>query len=164
MSQEYRRGRRVAQGLGSAAIGVLVVAGLSGCVGEPPAPPVTVVVTQQPDPSPSVAPVPTSTARDALPPEPVPIVPNAPAEPAEPIPDGPAYDLGTRDGALGPVVSDADGNPLSYTVVQGDVFFDIAQRFDLPQQQLLRMNPSIPGLGLDIYIGDTINLDWTTTL
>jgi LysM repeat protein len=129
------------------AIGVVGLLALSGCVSEPAPPPVTVVVTQQPDPSPSVAPLPTSTARDALPPEPAPIVPNAPAEPAEP----------------GPVVSDADGNPLTYTVVAGDVFFDIAQRFDLPQQQLLRMNPSIPGLGLDIYIGDIVNLDWTTT-
>jgi hypothetical protein len=145
------------------AIGVVGLLALSGCVSEPAPPPVTVVVTQQPDPSPSVAPLPTSTARDALPPEPAPIVPNAPAEPAEPLPEGPAFDLGPRDGALGPVVSDADGNPLTYTVVAGDVFFDIAQRFDLPQQQLLRMNPSIPGLGLDIYIGDIVNLDWTTT-
>lgn len=136
---------------------------LAACVSEPASPPVTVVVTQEPDPSPSVAPVPTTTARDALPPEPVPIVPNAPAEPAEPLPDGPAFDLGPRDGALGPVETDAEGNPAIYTVVAGDVFFDIAQRFDLPQQQLLRMNPSIPGLGLDIYIGDIVNLDWTTT-
>lgn len=159
-----RRVRRGWSGLGFSAAGLFAIIGLTGCVGEPAPPPVTVVVTQQPEPSPSVAPLPTSTARDALPPEPAPIVPNAPAEPAEPIPDGPAYDLGSRDGALGPVVTDGDGNPLRYTVVQGDVFFDIAQRFDLPQQQLLRMNPSIPGLGLDIYIGDTINLDWTTTL
>lgn len=156
-----RCARRIIIGIGIGAVGVLA---LSACVGEPAPPPVTVVVTQQPDPSPSVAPVPTQTARDALPPEPAPIVPNAPAEPAEPIPEGPAFDLGARDGALGPVTTDADGNPLSYTVVQGDVFFDIAQRFDLPQQQLLRMNPSIPGLGLDIYIGDIVNLDWTTTL
>lgn len=155
--------RRAVRGARAVALGVAALLALSACVSAPAAPPVTVVVTERPDPSPSVAPVPTQTARDALPPEPQPIVPNAPAEPAEPIPEGPAYDLGPRDGALGPVVSDADGNPLSYTVVAGDVFFDIAQRFDLPQQQLLRMNPSIPGFGLDIYIGDIVNLDWTTT-
>lgn len=155
-----RRAVRTAQALVLSGATILV---LAGCVSEPAPPPVTVVVTQEPDPSPSVAPVPTTTARDALPPEPAPIVPNAPAEPAEPLPEGPAFDLGPRDGAHGPVETDADGDPVTYTVVAGDVFFDIAQRFDLPQQQLLRMNPSIPGFGLDIYIGDIVNLDWTTT-
>ncbi|MGK9146385.1 LysM peptidoglycan-binding domain-containing protein [Plantibacter flavus] len=155
-----RRARLALAGAGLATTGLLL---LTGCVGTPAPPPVTVVVTQQPDPSPSVAPVPTQTPRDALPPEPAPIEPNAPAQPAEPLPEGPAFDLGPRDGALGSVVTDGDGNPLTYTVVAGDVFFDIAQRFDLPQQQLLRMNPSIPGFGLDIYIGDIVNLDWTTT-
>jgi hypothetical protein len=39
----------------------------------------------------------------------------------------------------------------------------IAQRFELPQQQLLRMNPQIHDFGETVYIGDVINLDWTTT-
>jgi hypothetical protein len=30
-------------------------------------------------------------------------------------------------------------------------------------QLLLTMNPSVPGLGENIYIKQIINLDWTTT-
>ncbi|MFC6357451.1 LysM peptidoglycan-binding domain-containing protein [Luethyella okanaganae] len=141
------------------AIGVaaLTATTLSGCVAPPP-PPVTIVVTQTPTPKPTPVPVPTATSLD--PPTPVEIVPN---DPAPPVVEGPASDHGPAEGAMGPTTSDANGSLLSYTVVQGDVFFNIAQRFDLPQQQLLRMNPSIHGLGLDIYIGDVVNLDWTTT-
>ena len=58
---------------------------------------------------------------------------------------------------------DGDGVPASYVVVSGDSFFDIAQRFELPQQQLLRMNPQIHDFGETVYIGDVINLDWTKT-
>lgn len=146
-------------------LGLAVIVLLSGCAfaNDPPA--VTIVVTET-----ATAPPPTATAT----PTPEPVVPPPapePAPPAELVPneaapevvEGPAYDGGTADGALGPTTSDGDGNLLTYTVVSGDSFFDIAQRFDLPQQQLLRMNPSVHGIGLDIYIGDIINLDWNTT-
>jgi len=133
---------------------------LSGCVTAPvPTPPpvtVTATVTATPTPTPeppSAAPVP----------EPVPApepVPNAPAPAVE---WGPAYDTGSRTGASGTPVLDGSGVPASYTVVAGDSFFDIAQRFELPQQQLLRMNPQIHDFGETVYIGDVINLDWTKT-
>jgi hypothetical protein len=87
------------------------------------------------------------------------VVPNAPAPLVEP---GPAADLGATSGARGRTTSDGSGNLLAYTVVEGDTFFDIAQRFDVPVQQFLHMNPSVPGLGEDIYINQVINLDWTT--
>ncbi|MGO4690817.1 LysM peptidoglycan-binding domain-containing protein [Glaciibacter sp. 2TAF33] len=86
------------------------------------------------------------------------VVPNAPAPLVEP---GPATDLGSTVGARGSTTS-AGGNLMTYTVVEGDTFFDIAQRFDVPVQQFLHMNPSVPGLGEDIYINQVINLDWTT--
>jgi len=87
-------------------------------------------------------------------------VPNAPAPVVE---WGPAYDTGPRPGATATPVLDGNGVPFSYTVVEGDSFFDIAQRFELPQQQLLRMNPQIHDYGETVYIGDLINLDWTKT-
>ena len=87
-------------------------------------------------------------------------VPNAPAPVVE---WGPAYDTGSRPGATATPVLDGAGVPASYTVVAGDSFFDIAQRFELPQQQLLRMNPQIHDFGETVYIGDVINLDWTKT-
>ena len=34
---------------------------------------------------------------------------------------------------------------------------------NLPQQQLLKMNPSIPSLGTEIYIGPVVHLDRTAT-
>lgn len=74
---------------------------------------------------------------------------------------GPAVDLGETPGARGSTTSGANGL-ATYTVVEGDTFFDIAQRFDVPVQQFLHMNPSVPGLGEDIYIKQVINLDWTT--
>lgn len=86
-------------------------------------------------------------------------IPNAPAPTVEP---GPAVDLGEAPGARGPTTSDGDGNLSTYTVVAGDTFFDIAQRFDVPVQQFLHMNPSVPGLGEEIYLKQVINLDWTT--
>ncbi|WP_256041373.1 LysM domain-containing protein [Cryobacterium sp. SO1] len=92
-------------------------------------------------------------------PEPVP----NPDLPAEPIPEGPAQDRGAGPGAQAAPEYDGAGNPVSYTVIEGDSFFDIAQRFDLPMQQLLRMNPKVSGLGENIYLRQVINLDWTTT-
>ena len=133
---------------------------LSGCVAQPvPTPPpvtITATVTATPEPpTPTVAaPAP---APEAPAPEPV---PNAPAPVVE---WGPAYDTGSRPGATGTPVLDANGVPASYTVVEGDSFFDIAQRFELPQQQLLRMNPQVHDFGETVYIGDVINLDWTKT-
>ena len=143
-----------------AASAAFAVLSLSGCVTAPvPTPPpvtVTATVTAAPTPTPeppSAAPVP----EPVPPPEPV---PNAPAPAVE---WGPAYDTGPREGATGTPVLDGSGVPASYTVVAGDSFFDIAQRFELPQQQLLRMNPQIHDFGETVYIGDLINLDWTKT-
>jgi LysM repeat protein len=48
-------------------------------------------------------------------------------------------------------------------VIEGDTFFDIAQRFNVPVQQLLKMNPKVAGLGEAIYLKQNINLDWTIT-
>lgn len=133
---------------------------LTGCVAQPvPTPPpvtVTATVTASPEPPPPTVAAP-APAPEAPAPEPV---PNAPAPVVE---WGPAYDTGSRPGATGTPVLDANGVPSSYTVVEGDSFFDIAQRFELPQQQLLRMNPQVHDFGETVYIGDVINLDWTKT-
>ena len=145
----------------AAASASLIALLLSGCTAAPiPTPPpvtitATVTATPTPTPEPTAAPVPPPEA--APPAEPV---PNAPAPVVE---WGPAYDLGATTGATGTPVTDGSGMPVSYTVVEGDHFFDIAQRFELPQQQLLRMNPQIHDFGETVYIGDVINLDWTKT-
>nr|WP_235833227.1 LysM domain-containing protein [Glaciibacter flavus] len=132
---------------------------LTGCTAPaPPAPPKTVVVTVTPTAAP-LPPTPTQTF-DVQQATPAPIVPNDPAPVIQP---GPATDNGARDGAEGSPVSDANGQLISYTVVAGDSFFDIAQRFDLPQSQLLHMNPQIHDVGENVYIGNVINLDWTKT-
>ncbi|WP_448808100.1 LysM peptidoglycan-binding domain-containing protein [Agromyces bauzanensis] len=150
-------GRGIGMAAASAGLTALL---LSGCTAAPvPAPPpvtVTATVTATPTPTP------TPTPQAAPPPEPVAPapVPNAPAPVVE---WGPAYDTGARPGASATPVLDAAGVPFSYTVVEGDSFFDIAQRFELPQQQLLRMNPQIHDFGETVYIGDVINLDWTKT-
>ncbi|MGH3705796.1 MAG: LysM peptidoglycan-binding domain-containing protein [Agromyces sp.] len=142
---------------GALAMSVLL---LSGCAPAPAPPPVTIVATVTATPTPKPTPTPTAAPVEPAPapaPEPV---PNDPAPVYEP---GPAVDLGTIDGASGTPVLDGTGMPVSYTVVSGDHFFDIAQRFDLPQQQLLRMNPQVHDFGENVYIGDVINLDWTKT-
>jgi LysM repeat protein len=148
--------------LATGTIGAIAVALLlSGCVAPPAPPPVTIVATVTATPTPE--PTPTPTAPPAAEPAPAPApepVPNAPAPVYEP---GPAVDLGARDGANGTPSLDGSGMPISYVVVAGDHFFDIAQRFDLPQQQLLRMNPQVHDFGENVYIGDVINLDWTKT-
>lgn len=147
---------------------------LAGCAGEP-APVVTVTVTPSVDPSPSPTPTPTPTptvepepevteepVAELIPNPQVPtIVPNA--EP-EPLPQGPAMDLGATAGARGSAVANSAGALITYQVVEGDSFFDIAQRFNVPVQLMLTMNPSVPGLGESIYINQTINLDWTAKL
>lgn len=142
---------------------VATVLAMSGCAGAPAPPPETVFVTVKPTATPSASattPPPAAEAPAPAPPPAAEIVPNAPAETVVP---GPAVELGATAGAQGSTTSDGNGALLTYTVVSGDVFFDIAQRFDLPQQQLLQMNPSIPSFGTEIYIGQVINLDWTTT-
>jgi LysM repeat protein len=138
----------------------------SGCAAEP-APAVTVTITPSvtPTPTPTLTPTPTPTPTEeaALIPNPaVPdLVPNA--APVE-LPQGPAVDLGSTPGARGTPTADGAGALLTYSVVESDAFFDIAQRFNIPVQLLLTMNPSVPGLGENIYIKQTINLDWTATL
>lgn len=77
----------------------------------------------------------------------------------KPLPQGPAEDLGPTPGARGTTTA-SGGALLTYTVVEGDSFFDIAQRFNVPVQMMLTMNPSVPGLGENIYINQIINLDW----
>ena len=114
-----------------------------------------VTVTATPTPTPAPAPPPAAAPEPAPAPEPV---PNAPAPVYEP---GPAYDTGPITGASGAAVFDDAGMPVRYTVMEGDSFFDIAQRFEVPQQQLLRMNPQIHDFGETVYIGQQINLDWT---
>ncbi|QAY72510.1 LysM domain-containing protein [Agromyces protaetiae] len=134
---------------------------LTGCFPSEEKPVETVYVTVPAKPAPTtVQPVtPTVAPEPPAPPaaEPAPPVPNDPAPVYEP---GPAYDNGPVPGANGPTDVDGNGVPSIYTVVSGDSFFDIAQRFDLPQQQLLRMNPQIHDFGETVYIGDKINLDW----
>jgi hypothetical protein len=142
---------------------LVLALGLVGCAGAP-APVVTATVTVTPTPSATPTPTPTPTPVALVPDPPAPTVtPNAEAAPAQPLPDGPALDLGATAGARGAPTTDGSGTLLSYTVLEGDDFFAIAQRFDLPVQQLLRMNPSVSGLGENIYIRNVINLDWTTT-
>jgi hypothetical protein len=133
------------------------VLALSACAPAPAPPPVTIVATVTATPTPTPTPAPVAEPAPAPAPDPV---PNAPAPVYEP---GPAVDLGARDGANGTPSLDGGGMPISYVVVSGDSFFDIAQRFDLPQQQLLRMNPQVHDFGENVYIGDVINLDWTKT-
>jgi hypothetical protein len=143
----------------SAAFAVGTTMLLSGCVAEPAPAPVTITatatVTATPTPTPEAAPPPEPEPAPAPVPDPV---PNAPAPVVE---WGPAYDTGPIPGASGTPALDGNGVPASYVVVSGDSFFDIAQRFELPQQQLLRMNPQIHDFGETVYIGDVINLDWT---
>jgi hypothetical protein len=137
-----------------------MVAALTACFPQAAPPAETVVVTVTPTPTPEPTP---TTPPPAAAPEPAPApepVPNAPAPVYEP---GPAYDTGPITGAMGAATFDANGMPIRYTVQEGDSFFDIAQRFEIPQQQLLRMNPQIHDFGEAVYIGDEINLDWTKT-
>ncbi|GAA2031289.1 hypothetical protein GCM10009819_13980 [Agromyces tropicus] len=143
------------------AAGLLTVCGtltlLAGCA--PPevvdAAPVTVTatVTRTATVTVTAAP-PEPTAEAAPPPDPV------PNEPAPVYEWGPAIDDGPRPGASGDPVLDGDGEPERYVIGPGDSFFDVAQRFNLPQQQLLRMNPQVHDYGEVVYIGDVINLDW----
>ncbi|MWV48250.1 LysM peptidoglycan-binding domain-containing protein [Rathayibacter sp. VKM Ac-2803] len=150
--------------LGGAAVALAVTAALAGCSAPSPTPTVTVTVfaTATPTPDPTVtAALPQSTATVFVPvPEvTVTITPN-------PVPEIPetayAVDNGAVPGAGGEPTRDGAGEIVGYTVVQGDTFFDIAQRFGIPVQQLLRMNPTIAGAGTAVYIGSVINLDAST--
>jgi hypothetical protein len=67
-----------------------------------------------------------------------------------------ATDFGATAGARGATTS--DGTAICVPTRwprEGDTLFDIAQRFDRPVQQFLHMNPSVQGLGEDIYIKKT---------
>jgi len=158
---------RLAHRAGITSAGIVLVVVLAGCAGTP-TPAVTVTFTPTPTPTPTATatptptPEPVATEEPALTPNPeVPeLVPNA--EPV-PLPQGPAVDLGSTPGARGPAVANSAGALVTYTVVEGDAFFDIAQRFNVPVQLMLTMNPSVPGLGERIYLKQIINLDWTTT-
>ncbi|PPF26398.1 MULTISPECIES: LysM domain-containing protein [unclassified Rathayibacter] len=150
-------------------IGATALAGvlaLAGCSAPAPAPTVTVTVfatatpTPVPDPTVTAAlPQATATVFAPVPEATVTFTPNA-------TPDIPetafAVDYGAVPGANGEPTRDGEGDIVSYTVVQGDTFFDIAQRFGIPVQQLLRMNPTIAGAGEAVYINAVINLDAST--
>lgn len=144
----------------AATAAAVLLLGLAGCAAAPaPAVTVTATVTPTPEPTPTPTPTPTPIAEAPLVPNPqVPtLTPNA--EP-EPLPQGPAEDHGSTPGARGSTTASGSGALLTYTVVEGDSFFDIAQRFNVPVQMMLKMNPSVPGLGENIYIKQIINLDW----
>jgi LysM repeat protein len=150
-------------------IGATALAGvlaLAGCSAPAPAPTVTVTVfatatpTPVPDPTITAAlPQATATVFAPVPEATVTFTPNA-------TPDIPetafAVDNGAVPGANGEPTRDGEGDIVSYTVVQGDTFFDIAQRFGIPVQQLLRMNPTIAGAGEAVYINAVVNLDAST--
>ena len=157
----------------AASLTALALFAVTGCAAAEPAPMVTATITVTPTPSPTPTATPTPSATPTEEPEPVaeaPLIPN-PAVPdltpnavPEPLPQGPAMDLGTTPGARGTPVANSAGALITYSVVEGDSFFDIAQRFNVPVQLMLTMNPSVPGLGESIYINQTINLDWTAKL
>ena len=143
------------------AVGLLALCGtltlLAGCAPTEivEAAPVTVTATITATATVTVTPAPPP-ADPAAPPPPDP-VPNAPAPVYE---WGPAIDDGPRPGASGTPELDETGEPERYAIVAGDSFFDVAQRLNLPQQQLLRMNPQIYDFGETVYIGQLLNLDW----
>lgn len=156
------RSRRIL--LTTIALGALAT-GLTSCAGSPePVPTVTMLVT------PSATPVPTATvtvtpappAPEIVSPEPDPVQTIDPN--AEVVQPETAYanDIGAGPGATAAPTLDGAGTIVSYKVVQGDSFFDIAQRFEIPMQQLLKMNPRVTGLGENIYINQVINLDAST--
>lgn len=146
------------------AAGLLTLCGvltlLAGCA--PPevveAAPITVTatVTTTATATVTVTPPPPPAADPAAPPAPDPV----PNEAAPVYEWGPAIDDGPRPGASGEPELDGSGEPERYVIVAGDSFFDVAQRFNLPQQQLLRMNPQVYDFGETVYIGQVLNLDW----
>lgn len=104
----------------------LIVAGLAGC-------------GTQPDPAPT---------------QPTEATPTASAT-ARPEPSLGVTDSGARKGAMGEVTTDADGVPLTYTVVEGDTPDEIRMRFDIWWDQLVgpdgeRLNSPL------IYPGDVL--------
>ena len=145
--------------LGGALLALVAAGVLAGCSAPAPAPTVTVFATATPTPDPTVtAALPQSTATVFVPvpeatvtftPNDVPVIPETAF----------AVDNGAIPGATGEPSRNAAGDIVTYTVVSGDSFFDIAQRFGIPVQQLLRMNPGVAGAGEAVYIGNVINLD-----
>jgi LysM domain-containing protein len=143
------------------AAGLLTVCGVltlvAGCTpAQPVAAPVTVTATVIATATVTVTPAPPPAADPGAPAPPA-ASPNAPAPVYE---WGPAFDDGPRHGASGAPELDESGEPERYVIVAGDSFFDVAQRFNLPQQQLLRMNPQIHDFGETVYVGQVLNLDW----
>lgn len=148
------------------AAGLLTLCGtltlLAGCA--PPeqveAAPVTVTATVTTTATATVTVTPAAPVPDPAAPPPPDPVPND----AAPVYEwGPAIDDGPRPGATGAPELDGTGEPERYVIVEGDSFFDVAQRFNLPQQQLLRMNPQVYDFGETVYIGQVLNLDWQKT-
>lgn len=149
-----------------AAVLLGTAAALSGCAGEPaPVPTVTVVISETPSPVPTatitVTPIPSDPIIVSPEPDPGPPTLDPNAEVAPPV-TAYANDLGAQLGAQNAPIYDADGTITGYKIMAGDTFFDVAQRFDIPVQQLLKMNPGVTGVGADVYINQVINLDADT--
>lgn len=71
-------------------------------------------------------------------------------------------DGGARPNAAGSVTATtASGAPRSYEVAQGDTTTAVADRFGIPVEWLLWLNPDLPGAGGDqfLYASTAVNLD-----
>lgn len=66
-------------------------------------------------------------------------------------------DGGAQPGAMGTATYDEDGQPVAYTVAEGDDFTSLEMRFCTPGLYLQFVN-SIRRGTTDLYVGDTINL------
>lgn len=63
-----------------------------------------------------------------------------------------------RPGAYG-AVSDRDGRPATYRVVQGDETATVVERFGITQDELQWLNPTLTLTGSQLYEGSALNLD-----
>ncbi|MFF1572485.1 LysM peptidoglycan-binding domain-containing protein [Leifsonia sp. NPDC058292] len=68
-------------------------------------------------------------------------------------------DCGPIEFATGKVSVDSEGTPVAYTVAPGDVWAVIAKRFDLGVSYLNNINSVRRPNVMNVYPGDTINLD-----
>lgn len=72
-------------------------------------------------------------------------------------------DRGAREYAMGEAVLDASGTPVAYVVAAGDIPDFIAERFCTSLSYLNMINSvRRASLAVNLYAGDTINLDATT--
>lgn len=76
----------------------------------------------------------------------------------QPYPDLRVTAGADRPGAYG-AVSDRDGRPATYRVVQGDETATVAERFGITQDELQWLNPTLTLTGSELYEGSALNLD-----